>query len=83
MINPATSDHIFPQPIPEQPKQAGKTSASEAYLYRRGQQSPIASTVVNIPDEADDEEAMLIATHELMKQFRVEVVPGSFDGDEV
>jgi hypothetical protein len=45
-----------------------------AYLFKKGTAGPINFVDVEISDNVEDEsQAVLIATHELMKDFRVEL----------
>ena len=43
-------------------------------LFKNGNFQPVSSAFVTIPEGKTPDEAVLIATHELMKQFRVELV---------
>lgn len=43
------------------------------YLFRKCKFDPVSSAEVEIPDDADDDRAVLIAAHALMKDFRVEL----------
>lgn len=46
-----------------------------AYLFRKYQFEPICSTSIEIPDDADEFKAELIAAHKLMdKDFRIEIM---------
>lgn len=43
-------------------------------IFKKGVFTPISSDFVEIPDGISDDKAVLIATRQLMKQFRVELV---------
>lgn len=44
-----------------------------AYLFRKGKLGPFSSVEVEIPDDADDDKAVLLAAHKLMKDYYVEL----------
>lgn len=43
------------------------------YLFRKGKLDPISSTEVEIPDGVNEDQAVLMAAHVLMKEYRVEL----------
>lgn len=44
-----------------------------AYLFRKGKLDPISSTEVEIRDDVNEDQAVLMAAHVLMKEYRVEL----------
>lgn len=73
-IIPETADHVFPQL--QKVELSGKTESFNILLRRKGQFQPVA-TVINfeIPVELSDDQKVISAAREVMKNFDIKLEP--------
>jgi hypothetical protein len=54
---------------------------AEAYLYRRGQSSPLKSVEIELTD--DIERDIRQAAHDLLSDYRIELIPEDITMEEI